>query len=286
MARLFDEDVKTREVLDWEGVHLLHFSGSSCSQKTRIFMNLKGIPWTSHPVDLAAQQNYTPWFLGINPRGLVPVLVHDGVVHIESNDILTYLDEIFPETELIPSDLREESIDWLREEDGLHLDLRALTMRFVVPKLFAAKKPQSLSIYEKTAGTVEGLPDPHKEVELKFWRDYSREGISDAQARASVGRFEKIYTLLETRLRDQPYVMGEALSLVDIAWFIYTHRLSAAGYPFEGLHPALHRWYLGLLAREEFSQEVRTPLAIAWLTRGLHAVQVLRGSTLVQVVGL
>ena len=82
MAELFDEDIETREVLDWQGVHLLHFSGSACSQKTRIFLNLKGIDWVSHPVNLGTQQNYTPWFLGINPRGLVPVLVHDGAVHI------------------------------------------------------------------------------------------------------------------------------------------------------------------------------------------------------------
>ena len=89
MATLLDEYIKTREVRDWQGVHLLHFSGSACSQKTRIFLNLKDIDWVSHPVNLGTQQNYTPWFLGINPRGLVPVLVHDGVVHIESNDILT-----------------------------------------------------------------------------------------------------------------------------------------------------------------------------------------------------
>ena len=286
MARLLDEDIKTPEVLDWEGVHLLHFAGSSCSQKTRIFLNLKGIPWVSHPVNLAAQQNYRPWFLGINPRGLVPVLVHDGAVHIESNDILAYLDESFPEPALIPRSRREESAELLREEDGLHLDLRALTMRFVVPKFLAEKKPRSLSIYENAAGTIGGLPDPRKEVELKFWRDYAREGVSDAQATASARRFKRVYALLETRLREQPYLLGEALSVIDIAWFIYTHRLSDAGYPFERLHPALHRWYQGLLAREEFSKEVQTPLALALLTGGLHTAQALRGSTLIQVAGL
>ena len=91
-----------REVLAWQGVHLLHFRGSSCSQKTRIFLNLKGIDWVSHHVDLARQANYEPWFLGINPRGLVPVLVHDGVVHIESNDILAHQEEAFPAPSLIP----------------------------------------------------------------------------------------------------------------------------------------------------------------------------------------
>jgi glutathione S-transferase len=34
--------------------------------------------------------------MGINPRGLVPCLVHDGEVHIESNDIILYLERAFP----------------------------------------------------------------------------------------------------------------------------------------------------------------------------------------------
>ena len=53
MVQLADGDIKTREVLGWKGVHVLHFMGSSCSQKLRIFLNLKGIPWQSHPIDLA-----------------------------------------------------------------------------------------------------------------------------------------------------------------------------------------------------------------------------------------
>src|SRR6478736_2073770 len=93
MVQLVDSDIKTREVLGWKGVHVLHFMGSSCSQKLRIFLNLKGIKWESHLVDLFANENFQPWFLGINPRGLVPVLVHDGAVHIESNDIIQYLEQ-------------------------------------------------------------------------------------------------------------------------------------------------------------------------------------------------
>jgi hypothetical protein len=102
MVQLLDGDIKTREVLDWKGVHILHFAGSSCSQKLRVFLNLKGIPWQSHPVDLPGNENFRPWFLGITPRGLVPVLVHDGAVHIESNDIIEYLERTYPEPRLIP----------------------------------------------------------------------------------------------------------------------------------------------------------------------------------------
>ena len=131
MVQLVDSDIKTREVLGWKGVHVLHFMGSSCSQKLRIFLNLKGIPWESHLVDLLANENFRPWFLGINPRGLVPVLVHDGAVHIESNDIIQYLEKTFPTPRLIPAGHENEVAALLKHEDDLHLDLRTLSFRFV-----------------------------------------------------------------------------------------------------------------------------------------------------------
>ncbi len=58
--RLRGDQVRTEEVREWKGVHLLHFQASSCSQKVRILLREKGIPWESHPVDLARQQNVTP----------------------------------------------------------------------------------------------------------------------------------------------------------------------------------------------------------------------------------
>ena len=109
MVQLADVDIKTREVLDWQGVHVLHHPLSSCSQKLRIFLNLKGVAWESHVIDLLANENLNEWFLGINPRGLLPVLVHDGAVHIESNDILIYVDGAFP----VPCDRPE--IDPVRQ---------------------------------------------------------------------------------------------------------------------------------------------------------------------------
>ena len=38
------------------------------------FLNLKGVDWQGHEMNLAESETYTDWFLGINPRGLVPVL--------------------------------------------------------------------------------------------------------------------------------------------------------------------------------------------------------------------
>lgn len=118
-------------MLDWKGVHVLHYAGSSCSQKLPIFLNLKGIPWESNPIDLHGNENFRPWFLGINPRGLVPVLVHDGAVHIESNGIIIYLEQTSPTPRLIPTGFENEIAGLLRHEDELHLDLRTLSFRLV-----------------------------------------------------------------------------------------------------------------------------------------------------------
>jgi hypothetical protein len=64
MVQLVEGDIMTREVLDWKGVHVLHFMGSSCSQKLRVFLNLKAIPWESHRVDLMVESVGSP----LSPR--------------------------------------------------------------------------------------------------------------------------------------------------------------------------------------------------------------------------
>ncbi len=51
MVQLLDSDIRTREVLAWRGVHILHGRMSSCSQKLRIFLNLKGIAWQGHELN-------------------------------------------------------------------------------------------------------------------------------------------------------------------------------------------------------------------------------------------
>ena len=159
MTQLIKDEIRTKEVLEWKGIHLLHFSNSSCSQKTRIFLNLKGIDWVSHPVNLATDENYSDWFLGINPRALVPVLVDDGEVHIESNDILKYLEKNFPEPSLIPNESIELISTLLTEEDDLHIDMRNISFRFLFGNKARKKKTSSIEKLEEDSGTIQGKED-------------------------------------------------------------------------------------------------------------------------------
>ncbi len=254
--QLADEQITTEEVKGWQGLHLLHFMGSSCSQKVRILLREKGIPWASHPVDLMRQENTRPWFLGINPRGVVPVLVHDGVVHIESNDILEYLDErIESEAEpYLPRDDEERRVarELLDLEDSLHMDLRTITMGFLVPGAAAKKSPETLERFEKG-----GAPDAKRDAEVAWWRAFAEEGITRERARASAEAFRKAFDRLEERLEAQPWLIGKRISVLEIAWFIQVHRLSLAGYPMER-HPRLKAHYEMLLGRPAFAAEVHT----------------------------
>ena len=257
MVQLVDSDIRTREVLGWKGVHVLHFMGSSCSQKLRVFLNLKGIDWVSHPIDLPANENFQPWFLGINPRGLVPVLVHDGAVHIESNDIIQYLEKVFPTPKLIPAGHENEVVALLKHEDDLHLDLRTLSFRFVFRPPGPAKPAVALASYAANgSGTVGGLKDRDKEAQIEFWQRVTKEGFTDERARASAQKFRAEFDALDKRLARQPYLMGEDLSVLDIAWLIYQHRLSLAGYPFARLHPNVHAWAERLRVMPAFAKEV------------------------------
>jgi glutathione S-transferase len=286
MVQLVDGDIKTREVLDWKGVHVLHFMGSSCSQKVRAFLNLKGIPWESHPIDLPSNENFRPWFLGINPRGLVPVLVHDGAVHIESNDIITYLEKTFPQPQLIPPGHENEVAALLKHEDDLHLDLRTLSFRFVFAPPGPPKSAEALQSYAANgSGTVQGLFDREKEAQIAYWRRVARDGFTDEQARASARKFRGEFDAIEKRLAQQPYLMGEALSVLDIAWLIYVHRLSLAGYPFERLHPHVFAWKERLSARPEFAKEIASVRASQEQLEATRRAQHAAGKTLETVAG-
>lgn len=284
--KLLETDITTKEVLGWKGVHLLHFSGSSCSQKTRIFLNLKGIDWTSHLIDLTTGKNYEPWYLGINPRGLVPTLVHDGNVHIESNDILIYLDETFPEPRLIPTAERDAITAALKEEDDLHLDLRSITMRFVLPKFLVQKKPTEIEAYKNASGIVNGEEDSHKDVELAFWKEYAKQGVTDERVQTAAMNFKSAFDALEQILATQPYLGGDSLTVIDIAWFIYAYRLMVAGYPLARLHPAVFKWFTTLSKKDEFGRELTTPLPLKLITKALHLVQTVRGTGFSKVTGL
>ena len=74
--------------------------------------------------------------------------------------------------------------------------------------------------------------------------------------------------------------------MLDIAWFIYAHRLSLAGYPFARLHPRVSTWLEKLRARPEFAKEIVMPPETVTRLEATHRAQAKAGKTLEMVAGL
>ena len=231
-------------------------------------------------------ENFQPWFLGINPRGLVPVLVHDGAVHIESNDIIQYLEQKFPTPALIPAGHENEVAALLKHEDDLHLDLRTLSFRFVFNPPGPPKPAAMLESYAANGtGTVRGVKDRDKEIQIEFWQRAAKEGFTDERARASAHKFRVAFDALDRQLAQHSYLMGDSLSVLDIAWLIYANRLSLGGYPFARLHPRVAMWMEKLRARPEFAKEIAMPPAAVTRLEATRRSQVEAGNTLEAVAG-
>ena len=78
-------------------------SSSTCpfAQRTRMALIEKGIPFDLTAIDL---NDKPEWFLEISPYGKVPVLRHNGAVIFESAVINEYLEEVFPDSPMLPRD--------------------------------------------------------------------------------------------------------------------------------------------------------------------------------------
>lgn len=86
------------------GLLLYGYWRSSSAYRVRIALNLKGLAYGQHAVHLVREggEQHSESYRRLNPLGLVPALVHEDRVIVESLAICEYLDEIFPEPALLP----------------------------------------------------------------------------------------------------------------------------------------------------------------------------------------
>jgi glutathione S-transferase-like protein len=79
--------------------------------RVRIVLAEKGIEYETVEIDLSSRP---AWVYDLNVTGRVPILDDDGFVLPESEVIMAYLDERFPDPPLLPADLRRRAEARLR----------------------------------------------------------------------------------------------------------------------------------------------------------------------------
>ena len=85
-----------------------YFRSSAC-YRVRIGLNLKGVAYTPHVVNIAKGGQDDPAFQALNPQRLVPVLEIDGHRLMQSLAILDYLDATHKQPPFVAHDPAERS---------------------------------------------------------------------------------------------------------------------------------------------------------------------------------
>lgn len=240
----------TREVTTWQDLHLFHFGMSNCSQRVRIMLEEKGLPWTSHVVDIPRGDNLTDYYQGINPNGVVPTLVHDGTVHIESTDILEYLDgldstqpPLFADEGIEPA-LRDRVIE---RANSAQAQIKVLSFEYLF-------KP----VARKSRKEIEQLDGKLRNRELfEFHKRFSAAGGFDADTlQRHVCTMEDHLQFLEQTLRRRAWLAGERLSVADVAWIVNVHRLKLMHFPMQHL-PGVCGWFERMAERPSYASALK-----------------------------
>lgn len=80
----------------------LYFSPGACSRVVLVALEHIGVPYDAEMVNIHAQENKTPEYQAINPRGKVPALYIGDRLLTENAAIQIYLDQTYPEARLLP----------------------------------------------------------------------------------------------------------------------------------------------------------------------------------------
>src|SRR5882757_9504700 len=82
----------------------LYYAPGTCALASHIALAETGAPYTTERLDFKTNQQNSPEYLKINPKGRVPTLVTDRGVLTETPAILAYIAQTFPQAKLAPLD--------------------------------------------------------------------------------------------------------------------------------------------------------------------------------------
>lgn len=183
-----------------------------------------GLPFERVAVGGPFGGNDKPWYLKLNPTGLVPTIADDGFVLWESNAIVRYLAARYGAGTLWPEDLpvRAEADKWM--------DFQATT-------LWPNLRPVFLSLTR--------TPPEERDGSI---------------VEASRKRAEEAFAVLDAYLNGRDYIGGSSPNMGDIPlgtaayrWFELEIRRPSM--------PSLEAWYERLCARPAYQATVVLPLS-------------------------
>jgi glutathione S-transferase len=82
----------------------LYYAPGTCALASHIALEEAGADYSAMRLDFKANQQQSPDYLKVNPKGRVPALVTDKGILTETPAILAFIAQSFPDAKLAPSD--------------------------------------------------------------------------------------------------------------------------------------------------------------------------------------
>ncbi len=193
-------------------IELYHWEPTVNSGELLICLKEKGVDFVSHYVDVLAFEQHSPGFLALNPRGAVPVLVHDGHVLTETTLILEYLDATFPQVQLVPGSAadRYRMRVWTKLANDYFVPaLTLLGWHHCMTSKIAQRDRDAID------ARLAHLPQDRQVV----WRTALDDAYTTEQLTRASQHLDVVVQRLEETLGGSQWLAGDRYSLADIAIF-------------------------------------------------------------------
>ena len=229
---------------------LYHFWSSTCSRKVRLCLAEKGLDWTSHHVDIVNKRdNLQDWYVHLNPNGVVPTLNHDGQIVIESNIILEYLEDAFPEAPLRPGTAEGKARMrlWMdKAETIVHKNINVISWnKRHMPRMSQYSDDEHRAV-------LEAFPNLDKR---RVMLERLSKGVSAEEEAFCLDRLSALMDEMEDALGNNAWLVGDVFSLADIAIAPFVERFEANELEdlldFK-LRPKVGAWWRSVRARQSY----------------------------------
>jgi glutathione S-transferase len=192
-------------------LYYLKEADSVCSNRAVITLAEKGIEdWTPHYIKLLNEDHFEPNYLSINPKAVVPTLVHNGMPIRESSIICDYIDELKFDPPLKPKSLIERAYlrEWIKDSDEVGFPCIA-ALNFVT-------RFRSVIPVETLERRWKKQPDLEKTLRQQ---SVIRNGMDSEWVLRGLVGWDRIFKRMEDTLSDgRPWIMGESLTLVETCY--------------------------------------------------------------------
>lgn len=232
---------------------LYHFPTSVCSIKVRLGLAEIGLAYEETLISLPKGEQFEPGYLALNPDGVVPTLVDDELVIVESSLILEYLDRQYNGSGLMPVGREGEVVarGWLMRTLSIHAAINSLTFSTGARDLTLSTKSS-----DEIKAALDRMPDPIARLKRA---DLTENGLASPHVSLALRNLRRTFADMDKALASGPWVSGEEHGIADVALLPYVDRIERLG--FEGLWaertPRIGDWLLRMQDRPSYDLEVR-----------------------------